>query len=141
MELVKGVEIHQLKDRSEPGDTRGPVFEWKKFTDKTTVQLTSYARKMGNEFGNHFHKGSDPSKNPELFLLISGEARIWGFNKATKERKETKIGPGTVLVIWPGVLHGFKALTDVVYVEPRVTEFSKENPDTFPAVEYDSFKA
>ena len=138
--VVTGVEIEQLEDVSQSGDKRGPVFEWKNFTDRKTVQLTSYFRKNGSIFGNHFHKGTDPSKNPEFFFLVSGEAELWAWNKFTKEEAKVRLKPGMILTIWPHVLHKSTALTDIVYVEPRITVFDKNNSDTFPAEEYEKYQ-
>jgi len=134
--IITGVEITQLEDVSQLGDKRGPVFEWKNFTNKKTVQLTSYFRKKGSMFGNHFHKGTDPSKNPEFFFIISGEAELWVWNKFSNEKSKVRLKPGTIVIIRPHVLHKCVALTEVVYVEPRITLFDPKKPDTYPAEEY-----
>ncbi len=138
--IITGVEIEQFDDVSQPGDKRGPVFEWKNFTGEKTVQLTGYTRKKGSIFGNHFHKGTDPSKKPELFFMVSGEAELWVWNKFTKEESKVRLKQGMLLTIWPHVLHKSTALTDIVYVEPRITLFDKKHPDTFPPEEYEGYQ-
>jgi dTDP-4-dehydrorhamnose 3,5-epimerase-like enzyme len=138
--IITGIEIVHLDDVSQPGDKRGTVFEWKNFTNGKTVQITGYVRKKGVVFGNHFHKGTDPSKNPEFFFVIHGEIELWAWNKFTDEEATIRLTPGTVMTIWPHVLHKCTAITDVVYAEPRITEFDKKKPDTFPPEEYSTYQ-
>ncbi len=138
--IITGIEIQRLDDVSKPGDKRGPVFEWKNFTGKKTVQLTGYFRKKGSVFGHHFHKGTDPSKNPEFFFIIHGQAELWAWNKFTGEEAKVRVTPGTIITIWPHVLHKCTAVTDVVYAEPRITVFNKKKPDTFAPEEYNAYQ-
>lgn len=49
---------------SNPRDERGSTFEWK-LQDKR--QITVLVRKKGSILGKHYHKGKDPSKNPDVF--------------------------------------------------------------------------
>lgn len=135
MKFIAGVEIIRLESKT-PNDPRGHVFEWKGITDAQIVQISSYVRKKGTVAGNHFHKGDDPSKNPEIFMLVSGKGKLWAYNKRTKEEKEVEIGPGTVIKFWPNVLHKITSLTDVAYIEPRITPFDPKRPDTYPKEEY-----
>ncbi|QQG39096.1 MAG: hypothetical protein HYS32_01405 [Candidatus Woesearchaeota archaeon] len=135
--IVEGIEIIRLDNAS--SNTKGPVFEWKNFTNEKIVQITCYQRKKGVIFGNHFHKGIDSSKNPEMFLMVSGEADFSVYNKFSNEKKTIRIKEGDVIIIYPNVLHKFTAFTDVVYIEPRTTIFDKNDSDCFTPEEYENY--
>ncbi|MBI4440802.1 hypothetical protein HY639_01415 [Candidatus Woesearchaeota archaeon] len=122
-----------------PLDERGPTYEWCRGIPGR--QISIYLRKQGASFGAHFHTGSDPSKNPELFFLISGKMHCHFLDKRINESLECVVEGGTELLIVPLILHSMKALTDVVFVEYRVTEFDKSHTDTYPASQYDEFIA
>src|SRR3989344_7960349 len=100
------------------------TWEWK-FSDGR--QVTVYRRQKG--FGtSHVHSGSDPSKNPERLLLLCGKAKIIffrpgpGINCVHEIICDAKENPQEI-VIQPGTSHRFEALTDVEYIEYRVTHF------------------
>lgn len=110
------------------------TWEWKQ-DDKR--QISVYFRKKG-ETGSHFHKGEDPSKNPEEFLLVSGKMR---FKLTDKNLEETKFILDATqkpieLIISPYVLHEYEVLEDSLYIKYRLTWFNHEKPDTFPAEEF-----
>lgn len=96
-------------------------------------QTTIYKRLDGEEAGSHFHKGEDPSKNPEFFLLISGNI-VFEFIDESGETYKTELsaenGP-VELVIYPNILHRAFPLTDCVFIEYRITRFDPKKPDTF----------
>ena len=104
------------------------TFEWHLPNDH---QVTVYFRKKGENAGGHYHKGTDPSKRPELFLLLSGKVSIHAcypsgeglglLLDATEHPVE--------LVIPPLVFHTFVAETDITYIEYRVTRFDKNTAD------------
>lgn len=107
------------------------TWEWK-FPDGH--QITFYQRPAGTLFGGHFHKGDDPSKNPERLLVLSGRFAI--------DFKLSKDGPwisevidasnGPVeLIVYPNVLHRLVAEKDTWYIEYRVTHFNPSKPDTY----------
>ena len=98
-------------------------------------QITVYRRKKGTKFGAHFHKGEDPSKNPEFLLLLSGKMFMEttnAYGEANTEILHASSSP-VELVMHPNVLHSFIAVEPVVYIEYRKTRFDKKNPDTFDA--------
>lgn len=112
---------------ADPNDKRGNTFEWK-FEDGR--QITIYYRKRDCEFGNHYHKGRDPSKNPEKFFIIQGKIRA---NFITPQGKRiTKTVKGReVILIYPNLVHSMKALEDTIFIEYRITHFDKNSPDTY----------
>ncbi|MFA6410091.1 MAG: hypothetical protein WCW26_00750 [Candidatus Buchananbacteria bacterium] len=95
------------------------------------AQITNYYRHAGQQFGQHVHHGTDPSKNPELLFLAKGRMAVTlvGLDGVTEE---VTLEEHDTLTIWPGVKHSMKALTDVLIIEPRRTHFDPESPDTVP---------
>ena len=65
--IIPGVEQDILKDASN-GNPKGPVYQWT-FADGRMRQLNTFVRKKGTLFGDHYHTGKDPAKNPELFQV------------------------------------------------------------------------
>lgn len=107
---------------------KGPTYEWSKGVPG--LQITLYQRKKGKISGNHFHKGDDPSKNPERFFLIQGRMRLQARNRQGQVMNVI-IEEGTELLINSWVFHALEALTDVVFVEYRSTVFNRQKPDTY----------
>lgn len=101
-------------------------------------QVTIYSRKAGSWSGGHFHKGKDPSKNPEIFILISGTV-VFEFIETSGARNFLNVDANKnpqLLIIQPNVLHRMKAITDCKFIECRATPFDRSNPDTFPPEDF-----
>jgi oxalate decarboxylase/phosphoglucose isomerase-like protein (cupin superfamily) len=109
-------------------DPRGPIYEWCK--GLPGMQLTIYERKKGISLGNHYHKGEDPSKNPEILFLAKGEFKLVAYDKQGR-RFEADVQEGQEIKISPYVLHALKTLTDIILLEYRSNIFNKEKPDTY----------
>lgn len=97
-------------------------------------QITIYQRYRDEEFGNHFHKGGDPSKNPERFLLLNGIVYFWLEDK--NGHRYTMVldatdGPVEIM-IRPYILHGARALADCCFIEYRQSKFDPAHTDTYP---------
>ena len=120
--VIPGVEIRRLKNA---GNYKGPIHQWTLPLDKPVVQLNAFDRAKGTLFGDHFHKGADPSKAPEFFWVIHGSFEFWAYNKFTKHENKATLTAGDTITIRPHILHRFEALTDVKYVEPRVTIYGE----------------
>ncbi len=127
------------RESLKPVDENDPkgkcTWEWK-FPDGK--QITVYRRQKGF-ITNHVHSGKDPSKNPERLLLTYGKAKITFFrprrgriNTLQEINCDARKNP-QVITIQPGTSHRFEALTDVEYIEYRITHFDPKNPDTSPA--------
>ena len=122
-----GVKITSL-EQANPNDTRGPIYEWCKGLPGR--QLTIYERKKGLSLGNHYHKGEDPSKNPEILFLAKGEFRLVAYDKQG-QRFEADVQEGNEIKIYPNVLHSLETLTDIILLEYRSTVFDRAKPDTY----------
>ncbi len=130
MQLLPGLHINQIPP-ADPHDPRGPTYEWCKH--RTGLQVTIYKRKAGTLAGNHYHKGDDPSKNPEYFFLIEGKLKLTASSSHNTHQCEEIIEGGTELIIGPHISHSMEALTDIIFIEYRSTVFDKNNPDTYPS--------
>ena len=132
MESFEGIKIKKYIP-VDPKDPKGVTYDWCK--GETGLQVTICKRKKGIIFGNHYHKGEDPSKNPEKIFLINGKVRMKAENKLG-QRFDIIIEEDCEIIIQPNVLHIFEALTDVAFIEYRSTVYDKEKPDTYPANTY-----
>ncbi len=84
-------------------------------------------RMKGSINGNHYHKGTEPVKNPEIFYLLSGEAVIRYMHVETNEKGSLKaIGPCRILFpkqVW----HEVEAVTDISFLECNsIAEHSRD---------------
>ncbi len=101
-------------------------------------QITVYYRRAGTVAGGHYHTGSDPSKNPELFLLLFGKAKVRAYDTDQNESihlLDATNGP-VQLTIQPLTLHFLETLTRVIYIEYRLTRFDKNAPDVHSVEEW-----
>lgn len=115
-----------------PGNPKGQRTFQIQFLDGH--QLTACMRFSGEKVGDHFHKGEDPSKDPEQTILLSGVVKCIT-QKPGGEKIEIIIDAkgGPVLVeIGPMVWHVFECQTDCVFVERRVTHFDPARSDCYP---------
>ena len=132
---LQGFTIRTLKPAN-LGNERGKrTWEYKMLNGP---QISFYLRTKGEVFGNHFHKGKDHSKNPERIIFTSGIAQIKFTYLSGKQKiviiKATKAPQE--LLLFPYVLHSYKAKTNCTYVEYRSTWFNKKDPDTFSEKEF-----
>ena len=135
-EIISGVTIRPIP--SVDHDARGKVYRW--CTGLLGKEITIFQRHAGVSFGNHYHKGIDPSRNPERSLLLQGTASFWAYNGLTKERVENiLLEEFTEIQVGKGILHGMKAMTDVVLIEYRLTAFDENHPDMYPAETYGAY--
>lgn len=123
---MKGVAMMRINGVN-PGDPRGRIWEWRGENGK---QVTILERKKGVLFGQHYHKGEDPSKNPERIFLAHGRVRV-RFECDGEKDEQYIFDPGTIIHIYPYVYHEFKAFEDCVLVEYRETIFDPAHPDTY----------
>lgn len=126
--MDEGFTVGKLKPVN-PDDPRGATRQWQFPPDWPMLQITIYNRHAGQKFGQHVHPGKDPSKNPEMLLIVSGRMKVTLVGLDGKE-EVVELGEGDYLTIYPGVKHSMEALTDVIIVEPRRTHFNPAFPDT-----------
>lgn len=129
---MEGLIIRKI-DPASKEDLRGPTYEWCKGLNG--LQVTIYKRKKGSLSGTHYHKGNDPSKNPERFFLVEGQLLLKALNRQGQQLEEV-IKAGTEFLIYPNILHSMKALTNIIFLEYRTTVFDKSNSDTYSAETY-----
>ncbi|MBU0460585.1 MAG: hypothetical protein KJ597_05410 [Nanoarchaeota archaeon] len=79
-------------------------------------------RNKGSISGEHYHIGKTKSKNPEVFVLLSGKIEVYVEDLKTKESKTVIIEENTRFEIPPYVYHVVKALTDFIALEFNVNE-------------------
>ncbi len=101
------------------------------------MQVTLYYRNKGDPCGAHFHKGDDPSKNPERFLPLAGKMYFMAFDG--KETAEFALQPKKELIIPPNIFHLLIIEEDSVFAEYRTTVFDKDHSDTYPQDKFESF--
>lgn len=132
---MQGYTIKKLNPANPNNPRGGRTWEWRLNDGK---QISAMRRLKNEDFGNHFHKGEDPSKNPELILFLAGVTEVEFLDKNGKYSKE-KIDANKEpieLIIEPWTLHRFVGKTDVFYIEPRLSYFDPASPDTYPAEEF-----
>ncbi len=125
-EMEKLFELKEINP-ADPNDERGPTYNWV-FPDGRTVVL--YFRRKGSRLGGHYHKGEDPSKNPERFFIVKGRMKAL-FIGPNNERKEEILEERRELTIYPNVPHYLEVLEDTILAESRITPFDPGHPDTY----------
>ena len=133
--LIEGVRIGKIPLIQK--DIRGSVYRW--CSGLSGKEISIFQRNAGISFGNHYHKGDDPSRNPERFLLLKGAVSFWAYNGITKERAEIVLEEFTEVEIDRGILHGSKAKTDVVFIEYRLNPYDEQNPDAYASETYEDY--
>ena len=91
-------------------DKRGCIYKF--IPDKAVKEIVTVKRKKSAVSGNHYHKGTSSSKNPEKLILLNGKAKIYLKNLKTNEEKEVIAKEGEEIHIWPYIHHTIKALED-----------------------------
>ncbi|MEI8279326.1 MAG: hypothetical protein WCG87_06145 [Bacteroidota bacterium] len=86
-------------------------------------------RKAGTISGRHYHKGKSATKNPEVFIVISGSCTVnWKHIDDTDIQSATVTGP-TKLEILPFIWHEVITITDCTCLEQN--SISEHIADTF----------
>ena len=135
-EIIKGVMFRKIDPVNV--DERGRVYRW--CTGLQGKEISIFQRQEGVSFGNHYHRGSDPSRNPERFLLLQGMASFWAFNGLTNERvQNVVVEEFTEILVDKGILHGLKAMSDILFIEHRSTTFDQNSQDMYLADTYESY--
>ena len=133
--LMKGVSIRQI----EPVDMHDPKgLTYELFKGIHGMQVTYCTRNAEKIFGDHYHRGDDPSKNPERVILLSGSCAFIACNGVETEIHFLNQTP-LEIIIQPSVIHAFLPRENISFIEYRSTVFDPKNNDTFPAenfVEY-----
>jgi hypothetical protein len=77
----------------------------------------SIFRKKDTVFGNHYHTGSQTTKNPEIFWLLHGTLKFEYRHIDSKEWIVVDAIAPVKIDIYPNVLHRVTAITDAYMLE------------------------
>lgn len=86
-------------------------------TERSTSEYLLVYRKSGAEFGNHWHEGNSPSKNPEVLLFVGGSMTMWISEPDGGNEECVELNAPLKLKVFPGYLHRFKATSDCSFLE------------------------
>jgi hypothetical protein len=86
-------------------------------------------RKKGSKSGGHYHKGNSDTKNPEILILTSGSAKVYGSDRKTGETFHHEVDAPVELNIYPNVIHTVEAVTDISFIE--FNSLDEHKADTF----------
>lgn len=130
---IRGVHIRYIAPICRPDGQ--PLRGWQDFADKPWKQLTPWKHLEGQRSGGHFHKGQDPSKRPEILLLMDG---VWEMRLRFRDGFEQSVTldatEGLIEVTLPPyVAHWFECTKIGWVIECRTTRFNPDRPDTYPA--------
>ncbi len=107
-------------------DERGYTAEY--YHERLGLQLIVF-RKAGTVSGRHYHKGTSLSKNPEIFMLLSGTMTLnWRDVNGTAVQSAEITGP-TRIEIPPYTWHELIAKTDCTALE--LGSITEHKNDTF----------
>ncbi len=109
---MKGLELinHEPRHQDGRGDTFG-------YVGGPYGEIMLIRRKKGSIAGNHYHTGSDPTRNPEIQFVVSGKISFYAKNLDTGEDGTFIILPNTEIRIFPRVFHRMEMLEDAVFLE------------------------
>lgn len=74
-------------------------------------------RKANSVSGRHYHRGESPTKNPETFILISGDIVLNTINIDTEEQDSCEISGPVKVNFHPFIWHEVIAKTDISFLE------------------------
>ena len=119
--MVQVIPLHHISTND-----RGTT--WVFDNDRTGQFIVAY-RKAGSANGRQYHTGKNPYKNPEMLVLMSGEATL---NWRTIDGSQSGAVPVTApakIVIPVNIWHELVAITDFTMLELNSLEAGKD--DTF----------
>jgi|SRR3989344_6367176 len=110
---MEGIEIVRHWARHE--DERGYVFCLIHASPlKETLIMT---RKKGSIFGNHYHTGKDPTRNPEIQYLLKGKLRLTAKDMKSGKTESFIVEENAEIRIAHMIAHKFEALEDCIVLE------------------------
>ena len=110
---MEGIMIKKLEKIHE--DERGETYETN--IRKSTNLIIGY-RKKGSKMGQHYHKGMEESKNPEIFILLKGKVKFLAEDMKGNSMEKFIEAP-SMIIIEPYIYHEFEAVDDVIFMEPK----------------------
>ncbi len=99
------------------------------FSSRASSNYILIKGKKGGKFGEHWHKGTVVSKNPEILFLIEGKVHMICKHVQSSEIQESDIMSPVVIEIFPNWYHTVHALSDVIFLE--LTSVEDHKADSF----------
>ena len=90
-------------------------------TDRSEQFVIGY-RKAGSISGRHYHKGISANKDPEIDILMSGEATVNWYELNGDAKGSSKLVAPVMLVVHSWTWHEVIAETDIVILELNTLE-------------------
>jgi hypothetical protein len=91
--------------------------------------MLAATRNAGSVSGKHYHKGLSEEKNPELLVLIAGQAKLFGEDLVNGNQREWLLYQPTIVYIYPWVWHELEAFTTCHFIE--LNTLQSHEKDTF----------
>lgn len=117
------MKIEPIKPSGE--DDRGYTAEYQQ---REGTQLLLF-RKAGSVSGRHYHKGLSATKNPEIFIVVSGTCTVNWRNLEEDSLHTARISGPSRLEIPPFTWHEVIAETDCTFLE--LNSIQEHVADTF----------
>lgn len=109
------------------GDNKGAVINLD-FSGKPPIELPVFYRSKGANPEGHFHKGTDPSYDPQYIYVIKGSLEITCIDP-NGDQKVLVLEERDMVVIPKMVYHKYLALEDTIFLEPRFEKYDINNVD------------
>ena len=97
-----------------------------KFPFKTEKCILIEAKKR-TILGEHYHKGTVETKNPEVNVVVKGKAKYTLKDVRTDEQTEVIVEAPSIIEIYPFAYHTIEALEDLSFLEPFDEEAIKKD--------------
>jgi hypothetical protein len=121
MSLVK-INHHSVLSKDNRGQTSELLFE-------RSGKVLFAHRKAGSVSGNHYHKGQQEHKNPEVLWIMMGTV-LFKYRKITDNQwQEEQLEGPCKIEIFPNVMHVLEGITDFCMIE--LNSLEEHITDTF----------
>jgi len=117
------IKIHKLEER---GDAiKGRVYNWV-VGQRKIQEIPIFYRTKGVSPEGHFHTGKDKSCDPQFVVLFKGRINF-KLEYLNGEKQEITLNEGEMIEIPKFVFHSYEAEEEIIFAEPRETEYREPN--------------
>lgn len=109
------------------GDQKGPVVNLD-FSQSQVIEVPVFYRETGSNPEGHFHKGIDPSCNPQIVYVLKGSMEFTCIDPSGNE-EVVAVKELYGIEIPKLVYHKYKALEYTIFCEPRLEKYDTNNID------------